>query len=308
MSLIKEQLAVGISIGRKHVAAVMVDRDKANSVLESTVETSEGELFELKGGDKIRELLEAVLLNVNRWIGRRYIPVRLAIPDPSVYTHLMHFDSFPRGRMRRQQLVKWQMEKAFHVGNDALSVAFHTDSNASGGVDVFATALPQNFLLTLTDGFTKWAIEPEAVKMASLYRPGRRNPASSSVSVSIRLEPEYVSVIFWSASGAPYFVRSFWRLGDECNTADELADIAVDVERTLHAFSINNSEKKIEWLSMSVERVDEEQLLRQGFRLLDEECLGELKSDERMTVSDLDAYEYCFKSAIDAARVCKRPA
>lgn len=303
MLMRKDKESVGIGIGQRHIAAVMISPGNSHSILDSTLEETDNDLFNSEDYSTLNRCLKSVLDSVTSWIGHRYIPVRVAIPDPVVFTHSMHFDSFPKGRLRQRQLVTWQMEKTFHMQHDTLNVAFRKDQINIAGMRVFAAAIQKSLLQTINSAFTLVSIEPEAVMMAALYRATSQEIASTDITAHIRLDPEYISIVIVNSQGMPYFIRSFWRRSNGHETKQELLDLIKDVELALHAFLVANPGKQFESLTINIERDFERDLFQHHFRTQENTHFIDLAPKERSLYSSLEQHDYYFKSAMDAAMV-----
>ncbi|MCU7804205.1 MAG: hypothetical protein KZQ92_22695 [Candidatus Thiodiazotropha sp. (ex Lucinoma borealis)] len=299
----KDKESVGISIGQRHIAAVMISPGDSNSILDSTLKLSDSDLFNHNDYSTLNCCLRSVLKSVTSWIGHRYVPVRVAIPDPVIFTHLMHFDSFPKGRLRQQHLVTWQMEKTFHMQHDTLSVAFRKHQNNIAGMWVFASAVQKSLLDTVNRALDSVNIEPEAVMMAALYRSTSHEIASTDVTAHIRLDPEYISIVILNSHGMPYYIRSFWRRSNDFESKEELLDLIKDVELTLHAFLVNSPDKQFESFSIDVERDFERDLFKHHFRKQENTHFIDNTPKERYLHSTPKQHDYCFYPAIDAATV-----
>jgi hypothetical protein len=301
MLLRKDRESVGVALGQRYVAAVMVRSNNSRSIVESVLEKSSDDLFNRKDYSRLEHCLSTVLKSVSAWIGRRYIPVYMAIPDPVLLTHSMHFDSFPKGRLRQQQLVTWQVEKAFHMPHDTLSVAFFKDSKNIPGTHVFAGAIQKGLLLTINRAFASANIEPEAVTMASLCRQAGQAKASMDITAHIRLDPEYICIAVTDNDGMPYFIRSFWRRNDGNETKEELLGLINDVDLTLHAYLVANPGKQFDSVTLNVDQDFERDIFVNHFRMQESANAVDLSSREASLYSSLEQHDYYFCSAIDAA-------
>ncbi|MFI0416485.1 MAG: hypothetical protein ACH255_20360 [Candidatus Thiodiazotropha sp.] len=303
MIMISNKKRVGIAIGQRHIAAVMISRDSSLSIIESTLDESNNNLFCRDDYSSLGRCLDSALKSVASWIGNRYVPVQVALPDPVVLSHAMHFESFPKERMRQHLLVSWQMEKTFHMQHDTLNVAYIKERVNSSSTHVFCTAIHKGLLQTINSAFSAVNIEPEAIMMAAFYGSPDREIASTNLTAHIRLNPEYASIVVLNSKGMPYFIRSFWRTATNLDSEDKTQEIIKNVYRTLHAFMVTTTELQLEKITIDADNEVERDIFKQHFLNRNNVMFVDKTSSEDSSYSSLEQVHYCYNTALDAAYI-----
>jgi hypothetical protein len=299
----KNKHSVGIAIGQRHIAAVMIRQSSPLEILHSKLVEAGTNLFRSEDYSSLGHCLNTVLKSVTSWIGSRYIPVRVALPDPAVLTHAMYFDTFPKQRMRQEQLITWQMEKTFHMQHDSVSVAYLKEREDRARTRVFITAIQNALLQEINSAFSTEYIEPESVMMAALFCSSNKKEGSIGITAHVLINPEYTSVVVLNADGMPYFTRSLWRISNNHAGKDEILDIIKDVKLALHAYLVCNKDKHFEKLSIEVENGVERDLIQQHFINQENLIFIDKSQIERSLYSSLESDHYCYNSALEAAKV-----
>lgn len=301
--MINNNERVGIAIGQRHIAAVMINRGRTLSIAESTLTESDINLFCRDEYTSLGRCLDSALKSVASWIGNRYVPVYVALPDPVIISHAMHFDSFPKKRMHQHQLVAWQMEKTFHLHNDVLSVAYLKERLNSSRTRVFCTAIDKSLLQTINCAFSAVNIEPEAIMMASLYSPIDKVEASKILSAHIRLNPEYASIVVSNSKGMPYFTRSFWRTSTNLDSKGKIQEIIKEVYRILHVFMVTKKDKQFEKITIDIDNEIERELFQDHFLNQENVIFVDKTPNVDSLYSSLEEIHYCYNTALDAAYI-----
>ncbi|MCG7961178.1 MAG: hypothetical protein N0E54_00600 [Candidatus Thiodiazotropha taylori] len=293
--------SVGIAFGLKNTSAIHINHDRATTILNSTLEEHNSNLFNAEDYTSLNHCLNIALKSVTSWIGNRYVPVRVAIPDPLVITHAMKFDEFPKDRLGQHQLVSWQMEKTLHMSSESLSVTYYKEKSNNKHTRVFITAIDTYLLQTINSAFANVMIEPEAVMMSTLYCSLSKKLLTNELSAYIGFYKEYISIVVLNDKGMPYLSRSFWRKSPNICTDEELQDLIKDVKLTLHAFLNNSTDKHVDRLIIYADSKKEREFFQLYFKNKESISFVNDAFIEMNIDSSIERDYHSYRSALNAA-------
>ena len=87
-----QRITVGVGLGQRYITAVLVSRGKTPKLIETKIVNSKVDYYENQGLNTLNSQLQSVAESVSRWIGTRYVNVRVAIDDPALYASTIRYD------------------------------------------------------------------------------------------------------------------------------------------------------------------------------------------------------------------------
>ncbi|MCW4213243.1 MAG: hypothetical protein N0E39_19075 [Candidatus Thiodiazotropha lotti] len=258
--------SVGIAFGLRHISAIRIRHDRTTTILDSTLEEHSSNFFNAEDYSSLNHCLNLALKSVTSWIDNRYVPVRVAIPDPLVITHAMKFDEFPKDRLGQHQLVSWQLEKTLHISSESLSVTYYKERCDDEHTRVFITAIDTYLLQTIKSALANVMIEPESVMMSTLYSSLSKKLLLNGLSAYIGFYKEYISIVVLNAGGMPHLCRSYWRKSSNICTDEELQDLIKEMKLTLHAFLNKSTGMPVNNLIIYADNENEKKFLQLHFK------------------------------------------
>ena len=178
--------------------------------------------------------LAPVLAEVRARIGRRFVPIRVILPDPLVRSRVYAFDEIPRSDAALERLAAWRLQREYALEATALCCAAQRLGQLDGRELVLAAAIPAAVAVGLEQVFAAHDLVPAAIVPAMQARLEHYGAQLKPASAWLVVERDYWSLCCTDEAGRPRLLRARWWQRTRENA---VAEMTADVERTLQAYA-----------------------------------------------------------------------
>lgn len=235
-TLLQPASCMGIALGRDSLT-VAHGRSHAGGMRVEWVQgvSADGAML---GGDyaALHEALCTLLADVTQRIGREYIPIQVALPDPVVDAMVLELEELPKSAKTREELVRWHLAKRLQLDEQTLQVTFQTLGGDGGHQLLMGLGVAKGLLEAIDNAFKSVGIPVSVIDMGAGFRHNYFLPRIDAGSGAlVCLEPDYWTLSLWDDTGRLRHLRSRWReIGVDART--EHRRLAAEVERTVMAY------------------------------------------------------------------------
>lgn len=188
-------------------------------------------------------------------LGKRGVPIQVALPDPVVNSHFFVIEEWPRTAAAQGEFVRWQMGKLFCRKAEEMACAHQWMGQEGGRHFVFAVGTDRALVEAIREAFVRRRRILATVDMAACYRFNRLPEELKGQSGAlVAIEPDYWSGFVWDATGRLRCVRARWRTPDRAREREEWEKMAADFERLVRGYVHEESGRRIERLYLSGEK------------------------------------------------------
>ncbi len=268
---------VGIALGRARVTAVRVSSDQHGRRLDwlHSVELSHP-LFHGAPTPTHKAELIRVLTEISVDIQRVYVPIHVALPDALARFSVFELEAIPKTVKQRNDLVRLRAKES----SADMALAWMTQPIGSEEKHqlLFAQGMETAWLRLVHEALEEVGIVPWSINSALCYRFNCFHDALHAGDKSgalVSIDSEYWSLVLSDAMGRLRYARGRWRRATE---TDEIDEIAVDVQRAIHAYIHSGSRRTVGRICVTGDAPDVSALASELDRRLQERCV--VLSDE----------------------------
>ncbi|MDH5206759.1 MAG: hypothetical protein OEW36_13960 [Hylemonella sp.] len=223
---------VGIAIGRRELAAVVVAGGGAPEPLALQCETLAAQLFDAPPGAAAEDALVQALRAVSASWRDAFAAVHVALPDSVLRSAVLELDQLPAKASLRQALLRWRLAKQWQRSEDSLdcrSVALGPDGTqqllfGQGGDQAWLACVRRALARA---GVRAWSLNAAAVHRFNAFH----DTLAAAPGALLTLDPDDWSLLLWDEQGR--LRQLLTRLRPRQPAAEAAPAIADEVERAI---------------------------------------------------------------------------
>lgn len=228
-------------------------------------------LFQGKPTAAHADALGATLTKLNPTLGKRHVPVHVALPDPAVRLTVYEMDELPANRKTQSDLGQWLVKKERFAGEEPVCIT--QPLGMDGAKHLFLVGVVDAaWHACLLAALNSAGAVPWTINAAAIYRHNRfvaDATTSPRDAACVALDADSWTLTVWDAVGRPRLIQSRWRTA----ASNELAEITQEVERTIVAFIHTGAGRAVKKVYALVTTPEEHELLAALNARLTEPCI-----------------------------------
>lgn len=242
------KLSIGIAFGCREVCAVRLSASRDGWMLDDRrQEKLDVPLFRGAPPADATARLAATLDRLCGGMKRRFVPIRVSLPDALGDVSVFELEALPKGQDAQTALVRWRFARERYGDDRELACASQALGTDRDKHLLLGLAMDPVWLTCLRQAFDAARIVPWSLNFASCYRFNRFYPLLTGDGLGgalVALDPDVWTLVLWDAHGRLRAQRSRWRasIGQD-NLHDTLAS---ETERFIRAYVHGGADRRVD--------------------------------------------------------------
>ncbi len=180
--------------------------------------------------------LAEALVPARERVGRRFVPVQLALPDPLVSSAVFELDEVPSRHRERRALAAWRLARDHQREPDELVCTAQYLGQEGERHLLLALGIERRLREAVRAALREAGLQARVVDAGAAYRFNHARAALAPEAAWLVIEREYWSMMLWDAQRRPRYLRSAWRDRD-ADPGGEGEAILRELERAIRAYT-----------------------------------------------------------------------
>lgn len=246
---------VGLGIGR--TALTMLEGrndDGKRQIIDVRRQELSVPLFSGTVRDEHRQALVDALRRMCADLGKRHVPVHVALPNPTSNIAVFELEQLPAGRKAQAGIGRWLITKERLAGKgDAVCTVQPLGQNADKHL-LLVQAMDAQWHRCLIGalrevGLVAWSMNPAAIYAYNRFH--ERITAESNDGAAVMVDADSWTVMLWDAAARVRVLRSRWREASAGDREQEMHALTAEAERMILAYIHGDAGRQVRTLYVS---------------------------------------------------------
>ncbi|NIR30372.1 MAG: hypothetical protein GWN84_13900 [Gammaproteobacteria bacterium] len=202
--------------------------------------------------------LAEALLAVRERIGRRFVPIQLALPDPVVSTAVFELEEIPPREQARRALAAWRLARDYQREPAELACTAQYLGRDGDRHLLLVFGIERRLREAVLAAVREAGLQVRVADAAAAYRFNHARASLAPEAAWITMEGEYWSMMLWDAQRRPRYLRAAWRDRGP-DPGGEAEAILRELERATRAYTASG--RAVSHVQLTVPAEEREALL-----------------------------------------------
>ena len=240
---------IGLALHRDGLVATEAERSAHGMRATWARRFETGPCFDATGALR-PEALGPALSGVAEHVGRRFLPLRVALPDPLVTMRVFELDALPAGYRARQDLAAWRMARDLDTRTEALVCTHQYLGEDTGRHLLLVVGVPGALMAGLGGSLKAAGVFAVHADAAAAHRFNATAARHEAHQAWLVLEADYWTLSISDEQSRLRHLRSRWRTPGG-SLQEEMREVSEETERALLAYGQGNAARQVACLQVT---------------------------------------------------------